>query len=155
MLRVISGNVTEDIDRQLYKIISSRFLIAGIYWLDCLMFIIFFSIVAIILLWHSLLKDKQSVTKAHRWGLCRRYTAYGLLYMSINCNWGCREVIIPFILFSVKWNPRLVCFNIDTHLDKPEKMSIRGWPVCSFSLFCEIQLPSYDVKLFYVYHYLF
>lgn len=94
------------------------------YWLDCLMFIIFFSIVAIILLWHSLLKDKQSVTKAHRWGLCRRYTAYGLLYMSINCNWGCREVIIPFILFSVKWNPRLVCFNIDTHLDKPEKMSI-------------------------------
>lgn len=98
------------------------------YWLDCLMFIIFFSNVAIILLWHSLLKDKQSVTKAHRWGLCRRYTAYGLLYMSINCNWGCREVIIPFILFSVKWNPRLVCFNIDTHLDKPEKMSIRGWP---------------------------
>lgn len=116
------------------------------YWLDCLMFIIFFSIVAIILLWHSLLKDKQSVTKAHRWGLCRRYAAYGLLYMSINCNWGCREVIIPFILFSVKWNPRLVCFNIDTHLDKPEKMSIRGWPVCSFSLFCEVQLPSYNVK---------
>lgn len=155
MLRVISGNVTEDIDRQLYKIISSRFLIAGIYWLDCLMFIIFFSNVAIILLWHSLLNNKQSVTKAHRWGLCRRYAAYGLLYMSINCNRGCREVIIPFILFSVKWNPRLVCFNIDTHLDKPEKMSIRGWPVCSFSLFCEIQLPSYDVKLFYVYHYLF
>lgn len=116
------------------------------YWSDCLMFIIFFSIVAIILLWHSLLKDKQSVTKAHRWGLCRRYAAYGLLYMSINCNWGCREVIIPFILFSVKWNPRLVCFNFDTHLDKPEEMSIHGWPVCSFSIFCEVQLPSCNVK---------
>lgn len=127
----------------------------NMYWLDCLMFIIFFLIVVIILLWYLLFKDKESVINVYWWGLCCCYIVYGFLYMLINCNWGCREVIILFILFSVKWNLCLVCFNIDIYLDKLEKMSICGWFVCSFLLFCIVLLLFYDVKLFYVYYYLF